>query len=73
LRETRQDALIEVFITVDMLDTYLHRAKGWLKRRRAPGGLYLFKRCYIEPRPYGVVAVVSPWNYPFALALPPAC
>jgi acyl-CoA reductase-like NAD-dependent aldehyde dehydrogenase len=34
-------------------------------------GLYVFKRCLVEPRPYGVVAVISPWNYPFALAMPP--
>jgi acyl-CoA reductase-like NAD-dependent aldehyde dehydrogenase len=69
--KTRQDAMIEVFMTVDMLDAYLRHGKSWLKRRRVPSGLYLFKQCYVEPRPYGVVAVISPWNYPFALALPP--
>jgi len=69
--KTRQDALIEVFITVDLLNTYLRHAPRWLRRRRAPSGLYLFKRCYVEPRPFGVVAVISPWNYPFVLSLPP--
>lgn len=69
--KTRQDALIEVFITVDLLNTYLRRAQRWLKPQRAPSGLYLFKKCYVKPQPYGVVAVISPWNYPFVLSLPP--
>lgn len=69
--KSRQDAMIEVFITVDMLDSYLSRAKRWLQRYEVSSGLFVFKKCYVEPRPYGVVAVISPWNYPFALAMPP--
>jgi acyl-CoA reductase-like NAD-dependent aldehyde dehydrogenase len=69
--KARQDAMIEVFITVDMLDAYLQRAKRWLQRYEVSSGLFFFKKCYVEPRPYGVVAVISPWNYPFALAMPP--
>jgi acyl-CoA reductase-like NAD-dependent aldehyde dehydrogenase len=69
--KNRQDALIEVFITVDMLHQYLKRAPGWLKPRRVSRGLTIFKRTYVEPRPYGVVGVIVPWNYPFALAMPP--
>lgn len=68
--KTRQDALIEIFMTVDVLHQYIKYAPRWLRRRRAPSGLYIFKRCYVEPKPYGVVAVIAPWNYPFALALP---
>ncbi|MER2598064.1 MAG: aldehyde dehydrogenase family protein [Caldilineales bacterium] len=69
--KSRQDAMIEVFITVDMLDSYLRRARRWLQRYEVSSGLFIFKKCYVEPRPYGVVAVISPWNYPFALAMPP--
>lgn len=69
--KSRQDAMIEVFITVDMLDTYLQHAKRWLQRYEVSSSLFFFKKCYVEPRPYGVVAVISPWNYPFALAMPP--
>ena len=67
----RQDALIEVFIVVDMLNDTCHNAARWLRRERVSSGLYLFKRSYVEPRPYGVVAIISPWNYPLALCLPP--
>lgn len=70
--KSRQDALIEAFITVNMLDEYCKHAPHWLQRRRVSRGLYLFKHCYVEHRPYGVVAVIAPWNYPLALALPPA-
>ncbi len=69
--KSRQDAMIEVFMTVDMLDAALNRAPRWLRRYRVSPGLYFSKACYVEPRPYGVVAVISPWNYPFALAMPP--
>lgn len=69
--KNRQDALIEVFVTVDGLSTALNAAHRWLRRERVPNGLYLFKRFYVEPRPYGVVVVLSPWNYPFLLALQP--
>ncbi len=69
--KTRQDAMIEVFMTVDMLDQYRKHVERWLKPRRVPRGLYLLKQCYIQHRPYGVVAVIAPWNYPLALSFPP--
>lgn len=69
--KTRQDAMIEVFITVDMLDQYRKHAERWLKPRYVPRGLYLMKSCHVINRPYGVVGVIAPWNYPFALAVPP--
>ncbi|GAB4396374.1 MAG: aldehyde dehydrogenase family protein [Anaerolineales bacterium] len=69
--KSRQDAMIEVFITVDMLAQYRKHAARWLARRPVPRGLYLFKNTYVEYRPYGVVAVIAPWNYPFALSIPP--
>ena len=67
----RQDALIEVFVSVDMLNDICRHAAGWLRRERVSSGLYLFKRAYVEPQPYGVVAIIAPWNYPLALCLPP--
>src|SRR5258706_3475014 len=69
--KSRQDALIELFITVDMLAQYCKNAPKWLKRERVSPGLYLFKQCFVEHRPHGVVAVIAPWNYPLALSLPP--
>ena len=71
--KSRQDGLIEVFMTVDRLHQYYKHGPHWLARQRVPAGLYVFKRFYAEPQPYGVVAVISPWNYPFDLTVSPVC
>lgn len=71
--KSRQDALIEIFMTVDRLHQYYKRVPRWLSRRSVPPGLYFFRRYYTEPHPYGVVAVIGPWNLPFDLAVPPMC
>ena len=69
--KSRQDSLIELFISVDMLAQNRANAATWLKRRRVSSGLYFMKKCYVEHRPYGVVAVISPWNYPLLISLTP--
>jgi len=71
--KSRQDGLIEVLMVVDRLHQYYRRAPRWLARRRVPPGLYVFRRFYTEPEPFGVVAVISPWNYPFDLMMSPMC
>jgi len=69
--KSRQDGLIELFVTVDMLAQYRWHAPKWLRKKRVSSGLYLFKQCFVEYRPHGVVAIISPWNYPLTLSLPP--
>lgn len=69
--KSRQDALSELFLVVDKLNTYRRRAPDWLKPERVPPGIYIFKRYYVEHRPYGVVAVIGPWNLPLDLTVPP--
>jgi len=69
--KSRQDGLIEVFMVVDMLNEYCKHARSWLSPYKVPSGLYFFKRSYVMPRPFGVVAVLAPWNYPFDLAMTP--
>src|SRR5690606_18441462 len=44
---------------------------NWLRRERIPPGVYFFKRYYAEPQPFGVVAVIGPWNLPLDLTIPP--
>jgi acyl-CoA reductase-like NAD-dependent aldehyde dehydrogenase len=69
----RQDALIEIIMTTDRLHQYYKNAPRWLARRRVPPGIYIFRRFYTEPQPFGVVAIISPWNYPFDLTMSPVC
>lgn len=67
--KSRQDSLIELFVSVDMLAQYCRNAPKWLRRKRVSSGLYIFKKCFVEYRPHGVVAILSPWNYPLLISL----
>jgi acyl-CoA reductase-like NAD-dependent aldehyde dehydrogenase len=69
--KSRQDAMAELFMSVDLINQYCSRAAHWLRRRRIPSGMQIFKRCYIEQHPHGVVGVIGPWNYPLVLIVPP--
>ena len=44
--KSRQDGLIEVLMTVDRMHQYYKNADRWLRRRRVPPGLYVFKKYY---------------------------
>jgi len=69
--KNRQDSLIELFVSVDMLAQNRMNAPRWLKPERVSSGLYLFKKGIVEHRPHGVVVVISPWNYPLLISLTP--
>lgn len=51
----------------------LRHLRRWMRPRRVPTPLYLFPaRARIETQPVGVVGVISPWNFPLFLSIPPA-
>ncbi|MGE5293820.1 MAG: aldehyde dehydrogenase family protein [Solirubrobacterales bacterium] len=46
--------------------------KKWMRPRRVPGSCLLpLARGCVLPEPLGVCLVISPWNYPFSLAILP--
>jgi succinate-semialdehyde dehydrogenase/glutarate-semialdehyde dehydrogenase len=64
------DALAaELLPAVLALDYYIRRGKGFLADRKLSGGnpLMFNKRSRMIYKPYGVVGIISPWNYPFAI------
>jgi succinate-semialdehyde dehydrogenase/glutarate-semialdehyde dehydrogenase len=68
--KTRVDALTtEVLPAVMAVNYYAKYAKKFLKERHVPAGniLLLNKRSRIIRVPYGVIGVISPWNYPFSI------
>lgn len=68
--KTRVDAIsTEVLPAVMAVDYYAKKAKKFLKERQInPGNILLFhKRSRIIRIPYGVIGVISPWNYPFSI------
>ncbi len=68
--KTRVDALsTEVLPAVMSVDYYAKRAQKFLKDRQiVPGNIMLANKISKIVRvPYGVIGVISPWNYPFAI------
>ncbi len=64
--------LTELGIVYKDLKYAIRHLKKWSKSRRVPGGIFLMpSKCRMEPEPYGVVLIVSPWNYPVNLSLLP--
>ncbi len=64
----RSEALLaEVFYGCDLLGFYAKRASKFLRDEPHSPGLLKTKRVYLRYAPLGVVGIISPWNYPFAL------
>ncbi|MHA2168775.1 MAG: aldehyde dehydrogenase family protein [Candidatus Kariarchaeaceae archaeon] len=48
------------------------RLKHWMRPKKSRSSLvYLGSKSYVQSVPKGVVLIVSPWNYPFLLAISP--
>ena len=64
----------EIYPTLELLRYYEREAPRILKRRKVPTSplAYPFSRAYVDQRPFGAVAVISPWNFPFQLSMVPA-
>ncbi len=68
--KTRTDAMVtEVLPAAVAADYYAAQAPRFLRDRRIRPGLALLanKRSSIVRVPFGVVGIISPWNYPFAI------
>jgi len=67
--KSRLEAMGEIEESIDLIEYYctqLEQAHGWERELAAgPGG----ETGHDRLRPYGVFAVVAPFNYPFALAI----
>lgn len=64
---------MEIFPSLDLFDFHIRNAKRILKPKRVRSQIPLFwvKKNYIHFEPLGVVAVISPWNYPLLLPIAP--
>ena len=68
--KTRTDALsTEVLPSIMALDYYCRKAPSFLKDRPLmPGSWIMANKAAKNIRvPYGVVGIISPWNYPFSI------
>lgn len=70
--KTRVDALTTEVVPLALAASwYARRAPRVMRRRRIKGGhpFFFFKSSRIERVPWGVVGIISPWNYPFGIPL----
>ncbi|GAB1858506.1 aldehyde dehydrogenase [Flavobacteriaceae bacterium MHTCC 0001] len=64
--------LSELGLVLSELNLAIKKLKSWSKLKRVRASLLTFpSRDYIYRAPYGTVLIISPWNYPFLLALEP--
>lgn len=64
--------MCEVGLTLSEIDYMLKHLRKFSKEQRVRTPLAQFhSRSFIKPSPYGVVLIMSPWNYPFLLAMEP--
>jgi aldehyde dehydrogenase (NAD+) len=59
------DAILEASLAIDHLGWAASHAEKVLKRRKVASGLLMANQAAsVEYKPYGVVGVIGPWNYP---------
>lgn len=64
--------MTEIGMVLDELDYTVKHLASWAGDRRVRTPLAQFSsRSFVSPEPYGVVLIMSPWNYPFQLAVAP--
>ena len=64
--------MCEVGLTCSEISYMIRHARRFASERRVPTPLAQFHaRSYVKPSPYGVVLIMSPWNYPFMLTMDP--
>lgn len=70
---SRHDSLMaDVLVTLDAVRFAQAHVAQWMQRQPVrPAWFFLPSTSYIEYLPRGVVAIISPWNYPVNLALAP--
>ena len=67
--KSRQHAFEEFAGSVGSLRYYGKTASATLRRHRTKSGVPVLTRSYVDYSPVGVVGVITPWNYPLALAI----
>ncbi|MDQ6598507.1 aldehyde dehydrogenase [Bacillus salipaludis] len=73
LNKSEFDSYItEIGIVLEEIRFSLRHVKKWAKPRKVkPALAQIGSKSYIYPEPYGVTLIISPWNYPFQLAIAP--
>jgi acyl-CoA reductase-like NAD-dependent aldehyde dehydrogenase len=68
----RTEAIFEVVTVLDLLRFLVRVTPAFFRSRQVSTGWLVWKKAYVRREPLGVVAVISPWNYPYILSAVPA-
>ncbi|HWR22855.1 MAG TPA: aldehyde dehydrogenase [Feifaniaceae bacterium] len=64
--------MTEIGIVLEELRFTLRHLPKWARTKKAPTPLAQFHaKSFVVPEPYGLALILSPWNYPFQLAIAP--
>ncbi len=64
--------MAELAMVYSEINTALRHIKKWSRPQRVRGSIAAFPSVsYVYSEPYGTVLIMSPWNYPFNLAIAP--
>lgn len=71
-KSAAESYMCEVGIVLSEISHMLKHVRSYAKEKRVRTPLAQYvSRSYVKPSPYGVVLIMSPWNYPFMLTLDP--
>ncbi|MCD7780634.1 MAG: aldehyde dehydrogenase family protein [Candidatus Gastranaerophilales bacterium] len=73
LNKSRNEAFFsEIYPVIEEINLFIKNLKKWEKPKKVKTPLILFSsKSFIYNEPYGVVLIISPWNYPFQLPIMP--
>ncbi len=72
-RSAHVTRLADIMMTLTAIRHTRRHLKRWMRTRRVPTPLaFMPATSRLIPQPLGVVGIVSPWNYPYQLAISPA-
>lgn len=62
--------ITEYGLTLQHITHTIHNLKKWMRPKRKATGIAAFPGCSHEyPEPYGIVLIMSPWNFPIQLTM----
>jgi acyl-CoA reductase-like NAD-dependent aldehyde dehydrogenase len=67
--KTDSGAFLEIIVLDNILQYYIHQAPNMLKPQNRRTIVPIIQKAKVFYKPHGVVGVISPWNYPYLLAL----
>ncbi len=64
--------MTEIGLILNEIRHVIKNIKSWVKPVKVKTPLiHLLSTSYVYPEPYGITLIISPWNFPFQLALAP--